>query len=160
MKKLIKNFIIKGCIICIIFTSVITVVSEAQSAGDSSLDPRVKVILTMAGYGVVGGALLGAASMAYGTKMRAIAMGASLGLYAGLIFGGYVLASHYYNKQAEAPSSSSPYQDSESTAMRSELIMEENWQHTGNNRSFRASSSGPNISQQNLFFLNLFQYRF
>ncbi|MBF0363219.1 MAG: hypothetical protein HQK49_19510 [Oligoflexia bacterium] len=62
----------------------------------------------MATYGTVGGALLGLATMAYGTKFRAVAIGASLGLYAGLIFGGYILASHYYTRQ---PGISSPYDD-------------------------------------------------
>ncbi len=53
----------------------------------------------MAGYGVVGGALLGTASLAFGTGGRSIAKGASLGLYAGLIFGGYVLFNYEMKKR-------------------------------------------------------------
>ena len=53
----------------------------------------------MAGYGVVGGALLGTASLAFGSGGRSIAKGASLGLYAGLIFGGYVILSYEMKKR-------------------------------------------------------------
>lgn len=69
------------------------------------MDPRVKAMATMAAYGTVGGALLGTASLAFGTEGRAVAVGASLGLYAGLIFGSYVIVSHqlqqnnYYDRE-------------------------------------------------------------
>lgn len=59
-----------------------------------ALDPKSKAFLVMCAYGTVGGSLLGFASMAFGTNSRAIAQGASLGLYAGIIFGGYVISSH------------------------------------------------------------------
>jgi len=62
----------------------------------AEMDPKVKAMLTVAAYGTGAGALLGFASLAFGTKPRAIAMGASLGLYAGLIFGTYILVSHTY----------------------------------------------------------------
>lgn len=60
------------------------------------IPPKAKVILTMAGYGAVGGALLGVASLAFDAKARAVAQGASLGLYAGFLFGGYIVISHHY----------------------------------------------------------------
>lgn len=69
------------------------------SSSAFALDPKLKVLGSMAGYGVVGGALLGAASMAFGTNGRAIAKGASLGLYAGLIFGSYVIVSYEMKKR-------------------------------------------------------------
>lgn len=59
-----------------------------------ALDPKVKAFLVVCGYGTVGGALLGFASLAFGTSSRAVAQGASLGLYAGIIFGTYVLTSY------------------------------------------------------------------
>jgi len=74
----------------------------------------------MAGYGVVGGALLGTASMAFEAGPRAIARGASLGLYAGLLFGGYVILSYEMKKRGYGnesqqqdyyPDSRSPYED-------------------------------------------------
>lgn len=58
------------------------------------MSPKVKAVGAMALYGTVGGALLGTASLAFGTKARSIAKGASLGLYAGLLFGAYVVAGH------------------------------------------------------------------
>ncbi len=63
-----------------------------------ALDSKTKIMLTVAGYGTAAGTLLGVASLAFGTKARAIAQGASLGLYAGLIFGSYIVLSHAYKK--------------------------------------------------------------
>ncbi len=59
-----------------------------------AMDPKGKAFLIICTYGTVGGALLGFASMAFGTNSRAIAQGASLGLYAGIGFGAYVISSH------------------------------------------------------------------
>lgn len=59
-----------------------------------AMSAKGKAFLIMCTYGTVGGALLGFASMAFGTNSRAIAQGASLGLYAGIGFGSYVIASH------------------------------------------------------------------
>lgn len=81
MKKLLIS-------LAIIFTF-ITPVQKAHA-----LNPKTKAFLVMCAYGTVGGSLLGFASMAFGTNSRAIAQGASLGLYAGIIFGGYVISSH------------------------------------------------------------------
>ncbi len=70
----------------------------------------------MAGYGAGGGALLGLASMAFGSKPITIAQGASLGLYAGLIFGSYIVFTHnsanYQNQNnAPYPTGVGPYQE-------------------------------------------------
>lgn len=64
-----------------------------------AMDAKGKAFLVICTYGTVSGALLGFASMAFGTSSRAIAQGASLGLYAGIGFGSYVLMSH--NKAGE-----------------------------------------------------------
>ena len=61
-------------------------------------NPKMKAFLLMTAYGAVGGFLLGTASLAFETPGRAPFIGASLGLYAGLSFGSYVLASHYVEK--------------------------------------------------------------
>ncbi|ATH08059.1 hypothetical protein BIY24_08865 [Halobacteriovorax marinus] len=63
-----------------------------------AMDARAKALGSMALYGTVGGALLGAASLAFGTSGRAVAQGASLGLYGGIIFGSYVVISHSMRK--------------------------------------------------------------
>lgn len=73
---------------------------------------KAKAFLTIAGYGTAGGALLGLASMAFGNSSRSVAQGASLGLYAGLIFGTYVLVSHHQKQMGGYEDSSSPYQQS------------------------------------------------
>lgn len=75
---------------------------------------KAKAFLTILGYGTAGGALLGAASLAFGTNSRAIAQGASLGLYAGIIFGSYVLISHHNKRYGSYDDNSSPYQESNS----------------------------------------------
>jgi hypothetical protein len=73
---------------------------------------KAKAFLTMAGYGAAGGALLGLASMAFGNSSRAVAQGASIGLYAGIIFGTYVLVSHHQKQAGNYDDNSSPYQQS------------------------------------------------
>jgi hypothetical protein len=74
---------------------------DAAAAGDApaatssaGLPPKAKAFMIVCGYGTVGGALLGFASLAFGKKPRAIAQGASLGLYAGIIFGAYIVLSY------------------------------------------------------------------
>ena len=104
--------IIISTVVC--FTLLFSSVSEG-----ATLDPKLKMMATMAGYGVVGGALLGTATMAFGSNGRAIAKGASLGLYAGLIFGGYIIFNYEMKKRGYGqeskenyyPDSSSPYED-------------------------------------------------
>jgi len=60
----------------------------------AAMDQKAKVFLTTTVYGTAGGALLGIASLVYENKPRRIAQGASLGLYAGILFGVYVLYTH------------------------------------------------------------------
>ncbi len=88
-----------------------------------AIDPKLKILASMTTYGVVGGALLGTASLAFGASGRSIAKGASLGLYAGLLFGGYVILSYEMKKRGFGndqqkedyyPDSRSPYEDSQS----------------------------------------------
>ena len=67
---------------------------QAQSRSNA----KAKALGSMAMYGTIGGALLGTASLAFGTTARTIAQGASLGLYAGLIFGSYVVLSHRFQR--------------------------------------------------------------
>ena len=87
----------------IIFT--ITLFSLTQTSEvRAEIDPRAKAIGTMAVYGTVGGALLGTAALAFDADGRSVAKGASLGLYAGLLFGSYVVLSYAYRKhQRENP---------------------------------------------------------
>lgn len=70
---------------------------------------KARAMLTIVGYGAAGGAILGAASMAFGTSTRAVAQGASLGLYAGILFGTYVLVSHHQKRYGSYDDNSSPY---------------------------------------------------
>jgi len=65
------------------------------------LNPKTKAFLLMTVYGTVGGFLLGSASLAFDTPGRAPFVGASLGLYAGIAFGSYVLVSHYVEKDRQ-----------------------------------------------------------
>lgn len=111
-------YMIKKIFLITLFISTISTSFQARA----DMDPKVKIMALNAGYGTVGGALLGTAAMAFGGSTRSIAVGASLGLYAGLIFGGYIIGSHEYRKhQNQRPSDEnyyypdtqgSPYQDS------------------------------------------------
>ena len=116
-----KLFKIKSLLI---LTLTILITFAHSHEAKAQMDGRVKALGTMALYGTVGGALLGTASMAFGASSRAIAQGASLGLYAGIIFGSYVVISHSMKKKRyENPApqyspdnyypddSTSPYQD-------------------------------------------------
>lgn len=77
--------------VLIVIAFCITVPSNLRA----ELDSRVKAVLMMAGYGTVGGGLLGISSaLAFETGWRSPFIGMSLGLYAGLLFGGYVVAGH------------------------------------------------------------------
>lgn len=75
-----------------------------------AMDAKGRAFLLMCGYGTVGGALLGFASLAFQSNPRAIAQGASLGLYAGIIFGAYVITSYQSASQkSQAPAYQDPY---------------------------------------------------
>lgn len=103
-----------------IFITISVCFTILLSSSAFALDPKIKIMGTMAGYGVVGGALLGTASMAFNAEPRAIAKGASIGLYAGLLFGAYIIVSYemkkrgYGNEQQPQdyyPDSRSQYED-------------------------------------------------
>jgi predicted permease len=105
----------------LIIISIFSILSIAPVEEAKALDPRVKAVGTMAVYGTAGGLLLGVASYAFNSPGRSWAVGASVGLYLGIIFGGYVVGSHYYkNYKDQNPSyeedyypdtNSSPYED-------------------------------------------------
>lgn len=94
----------------------------------AEMDPRVKMMLTMSGYGVVGGALLGTATLAFDGKARNIAKGASFGLYAGILLGGYILVSYEMKKAGIGldrdyyPSSSGYYDQSNTSGPQFENV--------------------------------------
>ena len=107
-----KLFKIKSTII--ILTLAITFIVSPMKV--HAMDARAKALGSMALYGTVGGALLGAASLAFGTNGRAVAQGASLGLYGGIIFGSYVVISHSmkknrYNAPRNTPVNNNYYPD-------------------------------------------------
>lgn len=81
-------------ILVTIICSIFLFTAMPKPSAQAQIPPKAKAFMVVTGYGTVGGALLGFASMAFGTNSRAIAQGASLGLYAGIIFGTYVLVSH------------------------------------------------------------------
>ena len=93
-----------------------------SSVSSAAIDPKLKMVATMAGYGVVGGALLGTATLAFGSGGRSIAKGASLGLYAGIIFGSYIILNYEMKKRGFGqepkgdyyPESSGPYENDQS----------------------------------------------
>jgi hypothetical protein len=92
----------------------------SSSNVNAQMNPRIKALGAMALYGTAGGALLGTASLAFGSGGRSVAKGASLGLYAGIIFGSYIVISHAYRKHQREnptpqenyyPDTQSPYED-------------------------------------------------
>ena len=61
------------------------------------VDPRIKVISVITVYSIIGGTLLGLAAINFGAKKRSPFIGASLGLYSGVLFGSYLVIGHMYN---------------------------------------------------------------
>jgi hypothetical protein len=83
--------------------------SAAPVKAQAELPPKARAMITILAYGTAGGALLGAASTAFGGTSRSIAQGASLGLYASILFGTYVLVSHHQRSSGYYDDRSSPY---------------------------------------------------
>lgn len=95
-----------------LFLVLLTLTLLRPQESKAEIPVKARAMMTIVGYGTAGGAILGAASMAFGTSSRAIAQGASLGLYAGIIFGTYVLVSHHNKRYGSYDDNSSPYKDS------------------------------------------------
>ena len=83
----------------------------APGTARAQIDPRIRSLGVFTAYGVVGGALLGIATMAFGSGKRAPFVGASLGLYTGLMFSGYVIGSHAYGRYRERSAEDGYFQD-------------------------------------------------
>ena len=83
-----------------IFTALfLTVILCSTSANSrTQFDPRIKVISVVTVYSIVGGTLLGLAAINFGASRRAPFIGASLGLYGGLVFGSYLVIGHMYKR--------------------------------------------------------------
>ncbi len=94
MRSLILNHILA---LSFLFVLVAPIDARAE------MDPRAKALASMSLYGVIGGTLLGVAVQAFDVSDslgRSMAKGASLGLYTGILFGSYVVLSHYYRTKA------------------------------------------------------------
>jgi hypothetical protein len=97
---------------CTLLVVLITFTFVSPREARAEMPAKAKAFLTIVGYGTAGGAILGAASTAFGTSTRAIAQGASLGLYAGILFGTYVLVSHHNKRYGSYDDNTSPYAES------------------------------------------------
>lgn len=127
-----------------------------SQASHAAIDPRMKMMATMAGYGVVGGALLGTATLAFGAEGRAVAKGASLGLYAGLLFGTYILVNYEMKKRGYGQEQNKDYYpegSSEYEEERSYLPALEDYQLAQFDKK-KDPNSDP------LFFVNFVNYSF
>lgn len=70
-------------------------VIPSRAGAEDSLNltgKRVKVVAKSAGYGLVGGLVVGLASQVFERKTKNIFMFGSLGLYAGILLGVYVVS--------------------------------------------------------------------
>jgi hypothetical protein len=129
-----------------------------SSVSNAAIDPKLKMVATMAGYGVVGGALLGTASLAFGSGGRSIAKGASLGLYAGIIFGSYIILNYEMKKRgygAETkenyyPESDSQYDNNDQTSIAVDI----------SDYRLAQFESKKDPKKEPLFFMNLVHYEF
>ncbi len=99
-------------IISLFFASIFFITLTFSNPAKAEMPVKARAFLTIVGYGAASGALIGMASMAFGNSTRAVAQGASLGLYGGIIFGAYVLFSHHQKQMGNYEDSGSPYQES------------------------------------------------
>lgn len=103
----------------ILILSFLSISLVFSSQARAQMDPRIKALAIMSAYGAAGGALLGTASIAFGADSKWIFRGASLGLYAGIAFGSYIIVSHMYQNQSyndpyEAPATENYYPEATS----------------------------------------------
>jgi hypothetical protein len=99
-------------LVCLFLALTFTLSLVAPRSAQAEVPVKAKAFMTIVGYGTASGAILGLASMAFGQSSRAVAQGASLGLYAGILFGTYVLVSHHNKRYGSYDDNSSPYQQS------------------------------------------------
>ena len=97
---------------CTLLVVLFTFTMLKPNVARAEIPAKARAFMTIVGYGAASGAMLGAASMAFGNSSRSIAQGASLGLYAGIIFGTYVLVSHHNKRYGSYDDNSSPYRES------------------------------------------------
>ncbi len=129
--------------ILLLFFFLLQLATWSPRAQAQILDPRVKAVTVMALYGTIGGFLLGTASLAFHKDGRSISRGTSLGLYAGLLFGGYVVGSHYIMRQRGQQDTIAPTGQADTYNIL-EGVQTQLW----------------NPPDFPLFYLNLFQLRF
>lgn len=134
----------------------------AVKPAQAQMDSRIKALGTMALYGTVGGALLGTASLAFGTSGRAPAVGASVGLYAGILFGTYVVASHYYKRNYRPapqenyyPEATSPYEEDPNNVYRYS-----DPSFGLDDRAIKKPNQKVRHDESPVWFLNLVQFQF
>lgn len=148
---------------------------SSVSPSYAEMDPKIKALGSLAAYGTIGGALLGTASLAFGAGGRSVAKGASLGLYAGLIFGGYIVLTHqmsknrsYENKSEENyypdAEESSPYESSINWNDGKTLIMQNSFaaldETSFSNKKEDHFSGHSSKVDLPLYYMNLIYYTF
>lgn len=146
----------------------IFILSFEQSA-HAEMNPRVKALATMAVYGTVGGTLLGTASLAFDADGRAVAVGASLGLYAGLLFGGYIVGMHaakkrnmlnrrddenYYPDTEQSPYEEPAYGDDQVYNFQGPKLLDRSYESPASHAKKPGSKPGQT------YFVQLLNYRF
>lgn len=94
----IENFAFRRFVLSLFLGALIVGTSSrafAQQEPQRNPEGALQAFMVTATYGVVAGSLIGVASLAFyenpGQKTRNIALGASLGLYAGILLGAYVV---------------------------------------------------------------------
>ena len=113
----------------------------------AQMDTRVKAVLFMSGFGTMGGALLGMASKAFNNSDsfgRAFTKGASLGLYAGILFSTYIILTHHLN-QGRMEEEQYPY-PGEATSVHDESESMEHYPYDDGRLRFRGPHGFENFS--------------
>ena len=94
-RRSLKASLLSSLVIVALVSMPTTPLRAATSSSSGANNPALQAFMLTATYGVIAGSLTGLASLAFykeaGAHTRNIAMGASLGLYVGLLLGAYVV---------------------------------------------------------------------
>jgi hypothetical protein len=84
-----KTYVRKVCFKLSLMTLGALLLVESMPSPASALDRDVKAILVAGEYGILGGTVIGAATLPFSQNLRSVFIGSSVGLYLGLAVGIY-----------------------------------------------------------------------
>ncbi|MCO5142058.1 MAG: hypothetical protein M9962_03095 [Oligoflexia bacterium] len=104
-------FFLRALIISFLISSITPSLATAKSETLTTAGKRAKVVAKAAVYGFGGGLIVGVASQVFKRKTKNIFMFGSLGMYAGILLGVYVISTSSTPSPYEGPDTYEDYGD-------------------------------------------------